>query len=56
MPRLVIRIKDIKEELKFHLERKPTREEIKDFIGFLEVDIPQWLADNAKNWVRRQPE
>jgi DNA-directed RNA polymerase specialized sigma subunit len=56
MPRLVVPIKDIKDELEFHLERKPTKEEIKAFIGFLEVDIPQWLTDNAKNWVRRQQE
>lgn len=47
-----IEMTDIEETLQNYLERKPTAEELKRFIGYLEVDVPQWLIDNAKSFVR----
>jgi len=44
--------REIKEALQDVLDRKPTRRELSDFKVFLDTDLPQWLRDNAKSFVR----
>lgn len=46
--------REIKEVLADYLERKPTRKELSDFKAYLNTDLPQWLRDNAKSFVRRE--
>lgn len=41
-----------KDVLAAYLDRMPTLEELELFIDYLEVDVPQWLVDNAKHWIR----
>ena len=43
---------DVKEALTGRLGRTPTKEELERFVDYLEVDISQWLDDNAKCFVR----
>lgn len=47
-----ISAKDLREWLEGRLERKPTDDEVADFIGFIERDVPQFLTDNAKEFSR----
>lgn len=54
---ITISRRTVKEELEHHLNqakkgRKPTEKEIQEFIEYLEVDIGQWLTDNAKSFIR----
>jgi len=44
--------REIRESLENVLERKPTRKELSDFKAYLNTDLPQWLRDNAKSFVR----
>jgi len=44
--------REIKEALEDALERKSTRKELTDFKAYLKTDLPQWLKDNAKSFVR----
>lgn len=44
--------KDACEVLADQLDRQPTQKEVSDFIDYLKIDIPQWLIDNAKSFVR----
>jgi DNA-directed RNA polymerase specialized sigma subunit len=54
MEDLVVKVKDIKKTLEGMLEREPTEEELKEFIGTLEVDIAEWLRENAKWFIREK--
>lgn len=56
---MVIKInrRTVKDELEYQMEsfkegRKPTEKELQEFIEYLELDIPQWLIDNAKSFIR----
>jgi len=44
--------REIKETLEDALGRKATRRELSDFKAYLNTDLPQWLRDNAKSFVR----
>jgi DNA-directed RNA polymerase specialized sigma subunit len=54
MEDLVVKVKDIKKTLEGMLEREPTAEELKEFIGTLEVDVAEWLRENAKWFIREK--
>jgi len=49
---LYITISAMKEALKNRLDREPTKDELQHFVNYVEVDIEQWLIDNAKSFVR----
>jgi len=49
---IVVTVEEMEEELGYRLERKPTTEELERFIEYLRVDVPQWLVDKAKCFVR----
>lgn len=49
---IVITKQEIAKFLKSELERKPTEEEINGFMGFLKIDIYEWLRDNFKAWIQ----
>jgi hypothetical protein len=36
------------------LEREPTEEELNEFKGTLEVDVGEWLRENAKWFIRQK--
>jgi len=44
---------DIREELEYGLEREPSEEELSEFKEFLLTDVPQWLVDNRKIYIRK---
>jgi len=50
---LHIEEEDIIERLKTGLERELSEEELAKFKGYLAIDVPQWLADNTKSFVRQ---
>jgi arsenate reductase-like glutaredoxin family protein len=54
MEDLVVKVKDIKKTLRWMLEREPTAEELKEFIRTLEVDVAEWLRENAKWFIREK--
>jgi len=37
-----------------YLDREATEEEMEEFTSFVEVDVGQWLVDNAKSFVRQR--
>ena len=43
----------LRDRLKFALDREPKERELKAFREYVEIDIQQWIADNAKAFVRR---
>lgn len=43
---------DLKDHLENVLDRKPTRKELQHFKNYLLIDVPQWLIDNAKAFIR----
>jgi len=47
-----VTLDDMKDVLTSYLDREPTEKELELFKDYLEVDIPQWLIDNAKHWVK----
>jgi DNA-directed RNA polymerase specialized sigma subunit len=49
---LVVKVEDIKKTLEWMLEREPTEEELNEFKGTLEVDVGEWLRENAKWFIR----
>ena len=49
---LIIEAEAIKEALKWELEREPTLKEYEDFLNYLEVDVPEWLKQNARCFVK----
>ena len=49
---VAVTIEQIKDVLASYLDAEPTQKELELFIDYLEVDVPQWLVDNAKHWVR----
>ena len=49
---LHIEEEDIRERLKTGLEREPSEEELAKFKGYLAIDVPQWLSDNLKSFMR----
>jgi DNA-directed RNA polymerase specialized sigma subunit len=51
---LVVKVEDIKKTLEWMLEREPTEEELNEFIGTLEVDVGEWLRENAKWFIRQK--
>jgi DNA-directed RNA polymerase specialized sigma subunit len=54
MQDLVVKVEDIKKTLEWMLEREPTEEELNEFIGTLEVDVGDWLRENAKWFIRQK--
>jgi DNA-directed RNA polymerase specialized sigma subunit len=51
---LVVKVEDIKKTLGWMLEREPTEEELNEFKGTLEVDVSEWLRENAKWFIRQK--
>jgi len=51
---LVVKVEDIKKTLEWMLEREPTEEELNEFKGTLEVDVGEWLRENAKWFIRQK--
>jgi DNA-directed RNA polymerase specialized sigma subunit len=51
---LVVKVEDIKKTLEWMLEREPTEEELNEFKGTLEVDVAEWLRENAKWFIRQK--
>ena len=54
MEDLVVKVEDIKKTLEWMLEREPTEEELNEFKGTLEVDVGEWLRENAKWFIRQK--
>jgi hypothetical protein len=52
--RILIPEKEVREVLADALGHKPSREELKRFKDYLDVDVTQWLRDNANAFVRDQ--
>jgi len=50
---LYVSEEEIREELEYGLDREPSEEELADFKEFLSADVPQWLIDNRKSYVRK---
>jgi len=48
--------RDIMEMLPDYLEEEVTDEVLKAFVNYLQVDVAQWLIDNAKSFARAQAE
>jgi len=42
----------LKKYLEWELRRKATEKELKAFIVHVKIDIPQWLTDNAKSFLK----
>jgi len=40
------------EVLADQLDKQPTPEQVSAFINYLQIDVAQWLIDNAKSFVR----
>ena len=53
---IIITEEKIAEFLEGGLERKPTSEEVNDFLQFVEIDTYEWLRDNFKSWIRKRRE
>jgi DNA-directed RNA polymerase specialized sigma subunit len=51
---LIVKAQDIKKTLGWMLEREPTEEELSDFLLTLEVDVSEWLRENAKWFIRQK--
>ena len=51
---IIITEEKIAEFLEGELERKPTCEEVGDFLQFVEIDTYEWLRDNFKSWIRKR--
>lgn len=49
---VAVTVEKAKDVLTSYLDREPTQKELELFIDYLEVDVPQWLVDNAKHWVQ----
>ena len=49
---LAVTLDDMKDVLTSYLDREPTEKELELFKDYLEADVPQWLVDNAKHWVK----
>ena len=45
---IYVTISALRNALKDRLDREPTEDELQHFINYVEVDIDQWLRDNAK--------
>lgn len=52
MNALVISVEDIKDVLIPRLDREPTKRELELFKDYLENNLPHWLVDNAKHWIK----
>ncbi len=44
---------ELREFLTMKLERTPTEQEVIEFENFVVIDVPDWLTDNYKSWIRR---
>lgn len=51
---IIVTEEKIAEFLEEKLERKPTFEEVSDFLQFVEADTYEWLRDNFKSWIRKR--
>jgi hypothetical protein len=49
---LTIESEEIKEALKEELGREPTLDEYEEFLSYLEIDVADWLRENAKTFLR----
>lgn len=54
--RIIIPSKELKKELEERLGVKVSKELLSEFIGYLEVDLPQWIHDNLKSFVTKLAE
>ena len=43
----------LRDRLKFALDREPREAELKAFREYVKIDMQQWIADNAKSFMRR---
>lgn len=41
---------EVKEDLEYYLDKKPTKKQIEDFFDHVASDIDQWLTERAKYW------
>jgi cell division septum initiation protein DivIVA len=48
---LCVKRSEIVEFLYERLEREPTKEEVDEFIDFVQNDLWEWLKDNFKAWL-----
>lgn len=51
---ITITTRDIMEVLPDHLDQEVTDEVLERFVNYLQIDVPQWLIDNAKSFSRSQ--
>lgn len=49
--RITIPNRELKEELEERLGVKVTRKLMEEFIGYVEMDLPQWREDNVKSFI-----
>jgi hypothetical protein len=49
---LTIESEEIKEALEEELGREPTLDEYEEFLSYLEIDVADWLRENAKTFLR----
>ena len=52
MEKIVISKNEFRDVLERYLEHPPTEREVTDFMEYCRTDVPEWLRDNAKCWVR----
>ncbi|HVP93436.1 MAG TPA: hypothetical protein VMS94_06840 [Acidobacteriota bacterium] len=48
--RITVPNRELKEELEEKLGVKVTEQLLEEFIGYVEVDLPQWMNDNFKSF------
>jgi hypothetical protein len=48
--RIAIPNKELREELEERLGVEVTKQLLEEFIGYVEVDLPQWINDNFKSF------
>jgi hypothetical protein len=54
--RITIPNRELKEELEDTLGVKVTKQLLEEFIGYLKVDLSQWINDNRKSFVTKLAE
>jgi len=54
--RITIPNRELKEELEDTLGVKVTKQLLEEFIGYLKVDLSQWINDNCKSFVTKLAE
>jgi benzoyl-CoA reductase/2-hydroxyglutaryl-CoA dehydratase subunit BcrC/BadD/HgdB len=48
--KIIIPNEELKEDLEERLGAKVSKQLLEEFIGYLEIDLPQWVRDNLKSF------